>query len=250
MVNKALLLIGDEPRTEVRFHTSIHGTLFNVLLVDFLSQTERGAPVKKESYLQALHGICEAPAFDCSSSIHELRRSTETFRSWLTQEIVIHNLWLPTLSLDISLRIQRVDVLKIAGNVCKHNFLRSVQTIRGLAEIFRNNGSPLDEDMALLAMDEIHEWFHQHKFYAYSNAVAEFMNNIRWGIYEYLQPEFQRSYTPASDGSVTYSYIYPSTINSEFAKSCYWSLMNEVRMRPYLHRFEVPAFFKERIDEH
>ena len=105
--------------------------------------------------------------------------------------------------------------------------------------------------MSLLALDEIHEWFHTHKFYAYSNAIAEFLNNIRWGIYTYLQPEFARSFTRTPGSSVAYSFAIPASIEGEFAKSCYWQLMNEVRSPPFVQRFSVREFFKsDRLDSY
>ena len=106
MVNHDLLLVGSGTEAEVRFKANAHGRLFNVLLVDLLSQIDKEAPVKKESYLQALKGVCDSPCFNLDDAVGELREATDIFRAWVSKEIVIENLWLPTISLGVPLRDQ------------------------------------------------------------------------------------------------------------------------------------------------
>src|SRR5215218_1142153 len=43
---------------------------------------------------------------------------------------------------------------------------------------------------ALLALADFYEKFHTDILNYHASTIAEFLNNIRWGIYEYLQPEF------------------------------------------------------------
>ena len=47
MVNFAMLTLhGSDPDASVLFETSIHQRFFNIILVDFLSRTDKKAPVK------------------------------------------------------------------------------------------------------------------------------------------------------------------------------------------------------------
>ena len=83
-------------------------------------------------------------------------------------------------------------------------------------------------------------------FQYHSSTIAEFLNNIRWGIYTYLQPEFNRSIVIKDVESQAYSYTFPSGIVTDFGKECYWGLMNEVRKEPYMRRFKVTDSLKQR----
>ncbi|GAG41707.1 unnamed protein product, partial [marine sediment metagenome] len=146
-----------------------------------------------------------------------------------------------------NLSIKRIDFTEICGNISKHNFSRLSGVIHKLIEIFKNNSLPLSEENALLIIDEFYEWFHTNIFTYHSSAIAEFVNNIRWGVYEYLQPEFQQSIVFENDEHPRrYHYTYPKKINNSFAKSCYWDLMNDIRSKPYMNKFQVTKYLKMR----
>jgi hypothetical protein len=62
MVNYQMLsMVGGKPYSSVVFESSIHHQLFIILLTDFLSQTDKDAPIKKKSYVRALKFISEHP---------------------------------------------------------------------------------------------------------------------------------------------------------------------------------------------
>jgi hypothetical protein len=238
-----------EEASEVRFREGVHARYFNLVLVDLLSLTDKDGPVVQRSYLGALAEICQHPSFNVNDSILPLRDATQTFRSWLQETITIPKMWLPTLSLEINLKIRRIELLKIAGNICKHNILRSVQTMRAFQKALADSGATVDLNRALLATSEVYDWLHADKFFAQSNAIAEFLNKIRWGIRDYLTPEYARSKVNNPDG-IGYSYTYPAEIRDEFARASYWDLMNKIRSRPYLPRFHVRQFWKADVDKY
>jgi hypothetical protein len=62
-----------------------------------------------------------------------------------------------------------------------------------LREILSRSNVSVDLDEAMLALEDFYRWFHDDILNYHASAIAEFLNNIRWGIYEYLQPEFHRS---------------------------------------------------------
>jgi hypothetical protein len=76
-----------------------------------------------------------------------------------------------------------------------------------------------------LIIDEFYEWFHTNVFAYHSSAIAEFLNNLRWGIHDYLRREFLRSFT-REPGSIAYHFKYPA--GSQHPTGKYWNLMNDV----------------------
>ena len=69
--------------------------------------------------------------------------------------------------------------------------------------------------------------------------LAEFLNNIRIGILEYLTPLYEKSikYDPTIPGK--YFYIYPEEICSDLGKNYFWELLNDVRSKFYIHDFKT-----------
>ena len=45
-------VLGSDPDTQIQFHTTGHQQLFNIVLVDFLSRTDKRAPVEKTCAFQ------------------------------------------------------------------------------------------------------------------------------------------------------------------------------------------------------
>lgn len=245
MVNFELMTLhGNDPETEVRFKTSTHQRFFNIALRDFLSKTGDKAPVKQNSYLGALWAISAHPGFDIDESVSELRSATCRFHDWLSQKVTV-DVWLPAINTQTPIQISRQTFLEMCGDVAKHNILRLDRVAKRLQRTLEASGHVVDLEGALLALADFYERFHADVFNYHSGTIAEFLNNIRWGIYEYLQPEFRRSIVPEG-GNPKYRYTYPKEVTHEFAKQCYWDLMNDVRAAPYVRRFEVTKWLKLR----
>ncbi len=103
--------------------------------------------------------------------------------------------------------------------------------------------SAIDEGKGYLVLPEFHEWFHDNVFGYHARTIAEFLNNIRWSIFEYLKPEYERSFERI-DPNPMYRYRFPPEITHPVAKEMYWDLMNMVRSAPYFPRFSVNDIFK------
>lgn len=246
MVNLEVLhLIGTDPNSSVMFRTSTHCKFFNIVLVDFLSRTDKRASVKQTSYLGALSSICNSPNFDSAQSVTSLKESTKVFIDWLEKEVEVST-WFPSISTEVDVKIKRVTFLKMCGDISKHNFLRAVGVAEDLKETLDLSGVTITIDDALLALTDFYERFHSDILIYHASTIAEFLNNIRWGMYEYLQPEFHRSIVWESRNPPKYRYTYPLEVNTRFAQECYWELMNEVFNPPYIPRFQVNKFFKLR----
>jgi hypothetical protein len=244
---EVLNLLGTDPHSEVHFKSMTHQKYFNIILLDFLSCSDRKVLGDQQSYLGAISAICQSPNFNKNNSIKNLNISTQEFIDWLEKEVIVEKIWLPSIELETNLSIKRIEFIKICGNISKHNFTRLSGVVRELIEIFKRNRITLRDEDALLILDEFYEWFHIDIFNYHSSAIAEFLNNIRWGIYEYLQPEFQQSIVyEGNEHPRRYRYTYPKEINDNFAKNCYWDLMNEVRTKPYMNKFQVTRYLKMR----
>ena len=227
------------------FKSITHQRFFNVILADFLSITDKRGPVQQTSYLAALRSISNNPQFDVNGSVTLLRQATNEFKDWLEQ-IVEVDVWLPSIENEATLNISRFDFLKMTGNISKHNYLRAVGVAEELKKALENAGVSVDRNDALLALADFYERFHTDILNYHSSTIAEFLNNTRWGIYEYLQPEFERSIVWESGNPPMYRYTYAEGINSGFAKICYWELMNEVRREPCMRKFKVTKWLKQR----
>ena len=193
MVNYEVLEVtGNDPGSEIRFKSLIHQRFFNIILVDFLSQSDKNVMGEKLSYLGAVRKICENPNFNVTGSIDSLEEACQEFTEWLRQDAKV-DIWLPTTEIGTTLSIKRVEFLKMCGNISKHNFSRLSGVVRELREVFDRNGIEVSFQEALLILDEFYEKFHDDILNYHGSTIAEFLNNIRWGIHNYLEPEFSKS---------------------------------------------------------
>lgn len=245
-VNYAVLSIGgQDPHTEIRFHTSIHQRFFNIVLVDFLSCTDAKAPIPPTSYLKGLRAVARKPVLVSQEAANSLKAATDNFIDWLEQEVEI-DAWFPSIDVQAELKVRRETFLRITGNISKHNFLRAFRVAKELQGIFKRSGISVSLEQANMALADFYERFHTDILNYHSGTIAEFLNNIRWGIYEYLQPEFSRSIVFDKDNPPMYRYTYPEKVISPFARPIYWDLMNDVRAAPYMKKFEVTKWLKLR----
>ena len=153
---------------------------------------------------------------------------------------------MPSIDRETELNIARFNFLKMTGDISKHNYLRAVGVAEELKNILSKSRLTVDIDEALLALSEFYDRFNTDILNYHSSTIAEFLNNIRWGIYDYLKPEYEESIVWKGGDPPMYSYTYPEGIKSKFAKACYWELMNEVRSEPYMRKFKVTKWLKLR----
>jgi hypothetical protein len=247
MVNFEIIdLLGNDPHSEIRFKSMTHQKYFNIILLDFLSCSDKKVLGEQQSYLRTIRAICQSPNFNKSNSIKNLAVSTREFIDWLEQEIQTET-WLPSIDTNAILSIKRIEFIKICGNISKHNFSRLSGVAKELIGLFKRNTIGITFEDALLVLDDFYQKFHFDLLNYHGSTIAEFLNNIRWGIHEYLQHEFQQSIVYEGDEHPRmYHYTYPEGIDNAFAKNCYWDLMNEVRSGPYMRKFKVTRYLKMR----
>lgn len=257
MVNYSMFVkLQSTEDTELHFRTERHQRLFNVLLVDLLSQPRvwpfgldhppAGAPASDLSILFHLKRICNDPQMS-PADVSKLSEPLEAFIRWLEGECLVENVWLPSISLKTNIKLKRIEFIKICGNIGKHGFARLGADVAAICKVLKENGTAVDPSYGYLLLPEFYDWFHDNVFSYHSSAIAEFLNNMRWGLFEYLRPEFERSFTRDDPATLEYRFVFPPDCKHYVAKTMYWDLMNTVRSKPYMPKFTVTRYLKMRF---
>jgi hypothetical protein len=246
IANRALLdvpcIIQPGEEIEVRYKSREHQHLFLIRLLDFAKEDgDETLTGVTGSCLRVLLAACQTRSFDINGSILPLEQATITLDHWLQAERT-YRMWLPSLDLDAQLSVPRIDLLYILGNHAKHNLARLTRMSRRIAEILKRNGYAVDVEQVPLALDDFREHLQEDYFIYYGTWLAELINNVRWGIQDYLQPIFHHAYTPGVD--LMYSYSYPDSIVHDSPRAWFWRLLNHVRTGPYIQRFVGSRYLK------
>lgn len=264
MVNFAIFMpLGEKIHdTNLMPRTTDTRRLFHVLLGDFLSPLVRkgknGLPFDLPSpsanarpsdltFLFYLRHIFERPMLNVA--VDAIRQPVEEFSFWLEQDSYVEDVWLPSINVKVSLTIKRITWLKICADIGKHSFARLEPNVTKIVRILSEHGKEIDEGMGYTVLPEFWEWFHTHLFAYHASTIAEFLNNIRWGIFHYLLPEYSRAYHVLSYemDAPMYAFHVPTEIASPLARTMYWDLMNMVRSEPYFPRFTVTKHLKNQF---
>ena len=263
MVNWAMFVKNEHigPK-HLLFETRQHARLFIVLLGDFLSQAgafknEReplglmsppaDACPSDRTFIFHLRQICKNPRLGLDPT--GLSEQIEAFALWLEDSFVAPDVNLADIDVVTGLHVERYRYIKMCGDIAKHNLARLSINVQHLRKLLENAGHKVSEHEACLAVDDFLEWFFDDIFIYHSSQIAEFLNNIRWAIFEYLQPEYQRSWHLTDDATEDfpeYAYRVPAEITNPLGRAMYWDVMNRVRAKPWLHRFIVCDSFKQR----
>lgn len=263
MVNWAMFVRVElrEP-TNLMFHDRECARIFVILLGDFLSQVRaygdqpiplglKAVPVDAcptdRTFLYHLRQVCAGPQLGANAV--ELGRHVEAFAEWLEEDMIAPEVYLPDIDVQADLRIARYRYLKMCADIAKHHLGRLSVNVRHLQRLLRQAERDLGEQEAYLAVDNFFEWFFESIFHYHSGQIAEFLNNIRWAIFDYLQPEFRRSYYLTEDATPdfhAYSYHVPEAIVEPIARAMYWDVMNRVRQKPWIRPFIIHELHKRR----
>ena len=227
----------------VSFKGIEHRQLFAVRFLDFLENVDSNMTGVTGSCVDLLSAATQTRSFDQNGSVAKLEGPLETLRGWLDERIKV-KIWFPSIDLDGEMLIIRSDFLYVCGNTSKHNLARLTGVARRLKRVLAQNAYVIDDVDASLVLEDFYALFHEDILTYYGAWVTELLNNVRWGIHEYLEPEFRRAFTPDRDDPTRYSYAYPVGLDGRFAKWCYWDLMNTVRATPPFPRFEAPEYLK------
>ncbi|MCB1379127.1 MAG: hypothetical protein KDK89_12275 [Alphaproteobacteria bacterium] len=263
MVNWDVFMETDQTYpSNLMFRTSSQARLFVILLGDFLSQIREfnGNPIpfglepapsnarpSDLTFLFHLRQVCAKPQLGADTG--ELSGAVEAFATWLEREFTEEGINLHTLGVVADLHVSRIRYIKMCGDIAKHNLARLATNVNYLRKLLEQAGHQVGEQQAYLAVETFFEWLHQNIFIYHSSQIGEFLNNIRWAIYEYLQPEFLRSYHVPATSTAEFPvcrYREPSAITEPVAVAMYWNAMNRTRLKPCMQRFVIPDWMKQR----
>lgn len=99
----------------------------------------------------------------------------------------------------------------------------------------------------MLVQEEIYDIFHDDICAYRASTIAEFLNALAWGIQNYLQPEYTKSFTPSTGESPFNGFQYPPDLKHQYAKIRYWELMSQIQSRPIFEPFTVTEILKGRF---
>lgn len=237
----------------LRFNSSSHMRLFNILLGNFLGLANPppfGLPIpdtnarsSDRTHLLYLKQVVADPQL--SQQAEAIQKPFEDFVNWLEAEAVVEGVWLSAIGLELDVRAKRIRLLKLCGDIAKHNFTRLSQTVQGIQKLIRTNGHEVDEAQAYLALNDFYAWFHHDIFAYHASTIAEHLNNLRLGINEYLRPEFERAFH-YTEPKPLYGFHVPVSITNSLTKEMFWDLMNKVRGGPWMPKFVVSEHLKMR----
>ena len=244
--------------TVLQFKSREHARLFIILLTDFLSHVRDSKPDSTAHKLRTvpsdalgadrtfifyLRQVCRRPQL--GTDLTELDVKVEQFADWLEERITSNGVNLPSISVVTDVTVKRLLYIKLCGNIAKHNLSRLDQTISGLRRLLEEAGHDVSVKEAYLATENFFDWFFDDIFIFHSNQIIEFLNDIRWALYNYLQPEYRRSWHSTGGFHGGYGFHVPVAITDPVARTMYWDLMNRVRFKPFLDQFVIHAAFKE-----
>ncbi len=165
---------------------------------------------------------------------------------WLEEESFVERFAIPFPPWGADIKVKRVAFIKICGNTGKHNFTRLSRNVKKIVRILSVNGIPITEEQGYLLLPGFYERFHDDVFNYLSTLIAEFLNNIRLGIYQYLKPVFDHSYMREPFPSLLYRYEFPTGCVNDVVKDMYWDLMNKVRAGLFMPRFTTHRYLRDR----
>ena len=132
----------------------------------------------------------------------------------------------------------------MCGNIAKHTLPRHNRVASELQDLLKTAGYGVSIQDAKLAAELFFDWYFDDVFMFHSNQIVESLNDIRWRMFEYLQPEYQRSWHPGEKFTEDYRYHIPESVTDPFAQAKYWDVMNRIRVKPLMEKFAVVDAFK------
>ena len=263
MVNWAMFVRGDlrEP-TNLVFHDDEHARIYVILLGDFLSQvraygsqpvplglraTPADARPADRTFLYHLRQVSAEPQLGDDAT--ELGQQIEAFAVWLEKQFVAPGVFLPNINVQVDLPITRYRYLRMCGDIAKHHLGRLSVNAHHIRKLLEQAGTDIGEQEAYLAIEDFFQWFFDSIFLYHSSQIAEFLNNIRWAIFRYLEPEYRRSHHLTQDATPdfhAYGYHVPEPIAEPIARAMYWDVMNRVRQKPWMPHFVIHELHKRR----
>ena len=230
------------------FESDTHARLFVILLTDFLSPVRLSTSTfttescDRVPILKHLESVCRSPQL--GADVSDFHKTVMEFSSWLTTNITSNGVNLSAIDICANIHIKRDRYIKMCGNIAKHNALHLNGVINYLCKLLKKTGHCVEAQEANLALEQFFSWFFNDMFVFHSNHIAQFLNDIRWYLFRYLQSEYEKSRYLTCRFEKDYAFRVPESISDPLATWMYWALMNRVRTTPFMTHFVVADEFK------
>lgn len=264
MVNHSIFMPLGENRQETNLlpTTQLALVQFGTLLRDFLS------PVTGRGKRQLPFGLPKPPNGDdlidhttlfylkqigknplIGTKIEPLNAIVLDFADWLNETAVVPDVWLPSISTKLDLKIKRIDFIRTSGDIGKHNFLRLEGQAQRVRRVLSENDVEVDLSEAYLALPDVWDWFHTHLLAFHASNIAEFLNEIRYAVRSYVYSLAKTSYRviDAYGGIERYTFERPNEIVNSFAWEQYYGLLQSSLRQPNFPKFSVSPSFKSQF---
>lgn len=265
MVNHAIFMPLGEKRQETNLlpTTKLALIQFSTLLRDFLSPVtakgkkpmpfdlakppENGEDAVDHTTLFYLKQISKNPLI--GTSIEPLEAIVLDFTDWLNGTAFVPDIWLPSISTKLDLKIKRIDFIRTSADIGKHNFLRLEGQARRVQRVLCENNVKVDLSEAYMALPDVWDLFHTHLLAFHASNIAEFLNNIRYAVHAYVRPvaNSSRCVINTYEGIEHYNFERPNEINNSFAWEQYFGLLARSLRPVNFPPFSVSRSFKDQF---
>ena len=241
--NSIFELIGEEKK-QILFETNYNQNYFNVQLVDFFSESKNSITNMKENSLDFLERLLISPKLNNKIEYRQLQNPIKIMKNWYNSNTSL-SVNFTDIEKEVTLKLSRQDIVRICGNMTKHSIQHLTYIQKQLKNLLIENDVNIEGVDVRLLMNAFYSKFNTDYLLRYSSNIAKMLNDIRWSLYYYLLPVYDKSFILDKKEPPKYSYIYPENINSEYSKSIFWELMNKISHRPVVPLFDILDSFKD-----
>jgi hypothetical protein len=136
--------------------------------------------------------------------------AAETFHTWLNTPQRYPGVWLPSISESVDLSVKPLELLKLSGDGAKHNFTRLDGHVGNIRALLARHHVNVEAADIYDVLADFYDQFDVHFLWHHHGLIAESLNNIRWGIYDYLKPTCDRVFVRAGD--IGYRFDMPNGV--------------------------------------
>lgn len=237
----------NEEGSEIKFKTAAHARHFSSLLVDFLTPKPSILSSTHLSRLTSLIKIAHSPSFKKQGNTISLKTTSEAFDNWINTEVVAQDVNFSEINLTATIRASRWFFIRTCGTIGKHNEMSLDRIAKQIHTKIRENGCNITRHQSYVILDNYYDWFYNQYLVRYVTHIAKMLNDIRHSISDYVNPERQRTlewkYIDAF-GEYAACTVVPSSMENDYSRHCYNSLINLLRTQPYFNKFEKPSNIK------
>lgn len=209
-------LLGEADEAQIMLYDDDNQKIFLINILELLSEVKIDGD--KIKYIDFLVEVIKNPSYG-SKNIHALNVAVKKFKSYIDNEMVINRMWLPSIDTEVNLKIKASDLIYIAGNTTKHGVNRLNIVRSRIIKVLESNNIIIDEENSFIVIEEIQNWFFDDVINHQVTYLSQLLNDIKYGIYEYLLPEVKENLNT----------------NKEEVKHFHWELMGRVP--------EIPNYF-------